>query len=64
MPMANDKKVPATVQTNSTPTMGAGRTLEDLVKEMRRPMFKEGLDRHGAVHSIASLTRAIEGAVP
>ena len=44
--MASDKKVPATVQTNSTPTMGAGRTLEDLVQEMLRPMLKEWLGKN------------------
>jgi hypothetical protein len=28
------------------PTMGGGKTLEDLAKEMLRPMLKEWLDRN------------------
>jgi cell pole-organizing protein PopZ len=38
--------VPAPTAPDPGPTMGAGKTLEDLVKEMLRPMLKEWLDRN------------------
>jgi hypothetical protein len=38
--------VPAPVAPDPGPTMGGGKTLEDLVKEMLRPMLKEWLDRN------------------
>ena len=36
--------VPAPAAPDPGPTMGGGKTLEDLVKEMLRPMLKEWLD--------------------
>jgi len=38
--------VPAPAAPDPGPTMGSGKTLEDLVKEMLRPMLKEWLDRN------------------
>ena len=38
--------VPAPAAINPGPTMGEGKTLEDLVKEMLRPMLKDWLDRN------------------
>ena len=38
--------VPAPTAPDPGPTMGAGKTLEDLVKEMLRPMLKEWLDKN------------------
>ena len=38
--------VPAPAAPDPGPTMGAGKTLEDLAKEMLRPMLKEWLDRN------------------
>jgi cell pole-organizing protein PopZ len=38
--------VPAPAAPDPGPTMGGGKTLEDLVKEMLRPMLKEWLDRN------------------
>jgi cell pole-organizing protein PopZ len=38
--------VPAPSAPDPGPTMGGGKTLEDLVKEMLRPMLKEWLDKN------------------
>jgi cell pole-organizing protein PopZ len=38
--------VPAPMASDPGPTMGAGKTLEDLVKEMLRPMLKDWLDKN------------------
>jgi cell pole-organizing protein PopZ len=38
--------VPAPTAPDPGPTMGSGKTLEDLVKEMLRPMLKEWLDKN------------------
>jgi cell pole-organizing protein PopZ len=38
--------VPAPTAADPGPTMGNGKTLEDLVKEMLRPMLREWLDRN------------------
>ena len=38
--------VPAPAAHDPGPTMGADKTLEDLVKEMLRPMLKEWLDKN------------------
>jgi len=38
--------VPAPMAPDPGPTMGAGKTLEELVKEMLRPMLKEWLDKN------------------
>jgi hypothetical protein len=38
--------VPAPMAPDPGPTMGAGKTLEDLVKEMLRPMLKDWLDKN------------------
>jgi cell pole-organizing protein PopZ len=38
--------VPAPQASDPGPTMAGGKTLEDLVKEMLRPMLKEWLDRN------------------
>jgi uncharacterized protein len=38
--------VPAPAAPDPGPTMAGGKTLEDLVKEMLRPMLKEWLDRN------------------
>jgi uncharacterized protein len=38
--------VPAPSAPDPGPAMGAGKTLEDLVKEMLRPMLKEWLDKN------------------
>jgi uncharacterized protein len=38
--------VPAPAAPDPGPTMGAGKTLEDLVKEMLRPMLKDWLDKN------------------
>ena len=38
--------VPAPAVLDPGPTMGGGKTLEDLAKEMLRPMLKEWLDRN------------------
>jgi cell pole-organizing protein PopZ len=38
--------VPAPMASDPGPTMGSGKTLEELVKEMLRPMLKEWLDRN------------------
>lgn len=38
--------VPAPAAHDPGPTMGSGKTLEDLVKEMLRPMLKEWLDKN------------------
>ena len=38
--------VPAPAAPDPGPTMGNGKTMEDLVKEMLRPMLKEWLDKN------------------
>jgi cell pole-organizing protein PopZ len=38
--------VPAPMAPDPGPTMGSGKTLEELVKEMLRPMLKEWLDKN------------------
>jgi hypothetical protein len=43
---AVQESVPAPSAHDPGPTMGSGKTLEDLVKEMLRPMLKEWLDRN------------------
>jgi cell pole-organizing protein PopZ len=43
---AVQESVPAPVASDPGPLMGNGKTLEDLVKEMLRPMLKEWLDRN------------------
>jgi uncharacterized protein len=43
---AVQESVPAPAAPDPGPTMGNGKTLEDLVKEMLRPMLKEWLDRN------------------
>jgi cell pole-organizing protein PopZ len=43
---AVQNSVPAPAAPDPGPTMGGGKTLEDLVKEMLRPMLKEWLDRN------------------
>jgi hypothetical protein len=43
---ALESSVPARTAPDPGPTMVAGRTFEDLVKEMLRPMLKEWLDKN------------------
>jgi hypothetical protein len=43
---AVQESVPAPAASDPGPTMSGGKTLEDVVKEMLRPMLKEWLDRN------------------
>jgi len=43
---AVQESVPQPAAADPGPTMGSGKTLEDLVKEMLRPLLKEWLDRN------------------